>query len=101
MTDTDRTQSGMLEAKEVFGLLQEMARLMNTGLDDETLAICVRLCNSNKGQFCSLAFLMSSFSCKYQWSLCGFFPTTVVTIVPELTNKRMQCFIFLGLSIFV
>ncbi|GFR28010.1 hypothetical protein TNCT_75051 [Trichonephila clavata] len=44
MSETDRTLSGMLEAKEVFGLLQEMARLMNTGLDDETLAICVRLC---------------------------------------------------------
>lgn len=44
MADSDRTVGGMLEAKEVFGLLQEMARLMNTGLDDETLAICVRLC---------------------------------------------------------
>lgn len=43
MADSDRT-GGMLEAKEVFGLLQELARLMNTGLDDETLAICVRLC---------------------------------------------------------
>ncbi|KAG8197819.1 hypothetical protein JTE90_020097 [Oedothorax gibbosus] len=44
MADSDRNIGGMLEAKEVFGLLQEMARLMNTGLDDETLAICVRLC---------------------------------------------------------
>ncbi|XP_035209387.1 mitotic-spindle organizing protein 1-like [Stegodyphus dumicola] len=44
MADTDRSSSGVMEAKEVFGLLQEMAKLMKTGLDDETLAICVRLC---------------------------------------------------------
>uniref|UniRef100_A0A2L2YNL0 Mitotic-spindle organizing protein 1 n=1 Tax=Parasteatoda tepidariorum TaxID=114398 RepID=A0A2L2YNL0_PARTP len=43
MADSDRSRS-VLEAQEIFGQLQEMANLMNTGLDAETLAICVRLC---------------------------------------------------------
>lgn len=46
MADSDRSGSGILEAKETFRLLQEMSRLLNTGLDDETLAICVRLCEN-------------------------------------------------------
>jgi len=44
MADSERSGGGILEAKETFRLLQEMSRLLNTGLDDETLAICVRLC---------------------------------------------------------
>ncbi|CAL1300917.1 unnamed protein product [Larinioides sclopetarius] len=42
MADSDRN-SGRWEGKEMFGLLLEMAGLMNTGLDTQTLALCVRL----------------------------------------------------------
>ena len=34
----------ILEAKNTFTTLQELSRLLNTGLDDESLALCVRLC---------------------------------------------------------
>jgi len=36
--------SRIVEARETFSTLLETARLLNTGLDAETLAICVRLC---------------------------------------------------------
>ncbi|XP_076046991.1 mitotic-spindle organizing protein 1-like isoform X4 [Oratosquilla oratoria] len=35
--------SGMT-AKETFQTLMEMSKLLNTGLDETTLALCVRLC---------------------------------------------------------
>ena len=34
----------LVEARDTFQTLFEMSRLLNTGLDMETLAICVRLC---------------------------------------------------------
>ena len=34
----------IIEARETFTTLLEISRLLNTGLDNETLAICVRLC---------------------------------------------------------
>ncbi|XP_013792925.1 mitotic-spindle organizing protein 1-like [Limulus polyphemus] len=40
------TASTILQAKETFEIIQEISRLLNTGLDTETLAICVRLCES-------------------------------------------------------
>ena len=36
--------SRIIEARETFPTLLEISRLLNTGLDAETLAICVRLC---------------------------------------------------------
>ena len=36
--------SQLLEAKDTFSTLQELSRLLNTGLDSESLALCVRLC---------------------------------------------------------
>ncbi len=35
-----------LAARETFQVLLELSRLLNTGLDAETLAICVRLCEN-------------------------------------------------------
>jgi mitotic-spindle organizing protein 1 len=45
--DKDKVQgsgSRIVDARETFSTLLEMSRLLNTGLDAETLAICVRLC---------------------------------------------------------
>jgi len=44
--DKDKGGSGskIVDARETFGTLLEISRLLNTGLDSETLAICVRLC---------------------------------------------------------
>ncbi len=36
--------SAIVEAKDTFSTLQELSRLLNTGLDSESLALCVRLC---------------------------------------------------------
>ena len=36
--------SRIVEAKETFATLLELSKLLNTGLDAETLALCVRLC---------------------------------------------------------
>jgi len=36
--------SKIVDARETFGTLLEISKLLNTGLDSETLAICVRLC---------------------------------------------------------
>ena len=33
-------------ARETFQVLLELSKLLNTGLDAETLAICVRLCEN-------------------------------------------------------
>jgi len=38
--------SQITEAREVFQTLLEMSRLLCTGLDPETLTICVRLCEA-------------------------------------------------------
>jgi len=38
------TTSRTVEARETFNTLLEISRLLNTGLDNESLAICVRLC---------------------------------------------------------
>ena len=35
--------SRIVDARETFSTLAEMGRLLNTALDTETLAICVRL----------------------------------------------------------
>lgn len=32
------------EAKETFSTLQELSQLLNTGLDSQSLSLCVRLC---------------------------------------------------------
>ena len=42
----DKSGAGksLVEARDTFQTLFEMSRLLNTGLDMETLAICVRLC---------------------------------------------------------
>ncbi len=38
------SSSKIVEVRETFTALMEISRLLNTGLDSETLAICVRLC---------------------------------------------------------
>ena len=38
--------SQILSAKETFSILQELSRLLNTGLDRESLSLCVRLCEN-------------------------------------------------------
>ncbi|XP_018006974.1 mitotic-spindle organizing protein 1-like [Hyalella azteca] len=39
-------QTSVLSARETFETLMEISRLLNTGLDETTLALCVRLCES-------------------------------------------------------
>jgi len=36
--------SAILEARDTFSTLEELSRLLNTGLDKDSLALCVRLC---------------------------------------------------------
>lgn len=36
--------SQLTEARETFATLFELSKLLNTGLDQDSLAICVRLC---------------------------------------------------------
>jgi len=38
--------SQTVAARETFQVLLELSKLLNTGLDAETLAICVRLCEN-------------------------------------------------------
>ena len=47
---SDKSGAGksLVEARDTFQTLFEMSRLLNTGLDMETLAICVRLCEQVK-----------------------------------------------------
>jgi len=33
-------------AKETMDILMEISRVLNTGLDEETLALCLRLCEA-------------------------------------------------------
>ncbi|KAK7078676.1 Mitotic-spindle organizing protein 1 [Halocaridina rubra] len=35
-----------VDAQETFQILMEMSQLLNTGLDETTLALCVRLCEN-------------------------------------------------------
>jgi len=44
MADSDAAKSNT--AKETLDILMEISSLLNTGLDADTLAICVRLCES-------------------------------------------------------
>lgn len=44
MADSDAGKSNT--AKETLDILMEISSLLNTGLDADTLAICVRLCES-------------------------------------------------------
>ena len=44
MGDRAGSNRSLVDAKETFQTLFEISRLLNTGLDMETLAICVRLC---------------------------------------------------------
>ena len=43
-TEKSNTSQSLVDARETFQTLHEISRLLNTGLDMETLAICVRLC---------------------------------------------------------
>ena len=43
---TASTSSRILAAKETFNTLQELSRLLNTGLDPDSLALCVQLCEN-------------------------------------------------------
>ena len=40
------SSSQILQAKEAFALLQDLSALLNTGLDAESLSLCVRLCEA-------------------------------------------------------
>ena len=44
MGDRAGSNRSLVDAKETCQTLFEISRLLNTGLDMETLAICVRLC---------------------------------------------------------
>lgn len=39
-------QMTSVRARETLALLSRISRLLNTGLDTETLAICIRLCEA-------------------------------------------------------
>ena len=45
-SSSNTNSSQILAAKEAFGIIQELSRLLNTGLDAESLSLCVRLCES-------------------------------------------------------
>lgn len=38
--------SQLLAARESFVILEEISKLLNTGLDRDTLSLCVRLCEN-------------------------------------------------------
>ena len=42
----DSASSQVLEAREAFNILLEISKLLNTGLDPETLTICIQLCEN-------------------------------------------------------
>ena len=46
MGDRAGSNRSLVDAKETFQTLFEISCLLNTGLDMETLAICVRLCEN-------------------------------------------------------
>ncbi|UYV81164.1 MZT1 [Cordylochernes scorpioides] len=43
MADPSNSKTSLITARETFETLQEISKLLNTGLDADTLAICVRL----------------------------------------------------------
>lgn len=40
------SEGSVVTAKETFQILMEISKLLNTGLDETTLALCVRLCDN-------------------------------------------------------
>jgi len=46
MASNNSSSSQLLAAKETFSLLQDISQLLNTGLDSDCLAICVKLCEN-------------------------------------------------------
>jgi len=40
------SSSQIVSARETFTVLQDLSRLLNTGLDADALALCVRLCEN-------------------------------------------------------
>lgn len=40
----DSSNSQVLDAREAFNTLLEISKLLNTGLDPETLTVCIKLC---------------------------------------------------------
>lgn len=40
----NENENSIVAAREVFSCLREISQILNTGLDSETLALCVRLC---------------------------------------------------------
>ena len=45
-SSTASSREQTIAARETFQVLLELSKLLNTGLDAETLAICVRLCEN-------------------------------------------------------
>ena len=45
-SSTGGNREQTIAARETFSTLMELSKLLNTGLDAETLAICVRLCEN-------------------------------------------------------
>lgn len=45
-SSTVNSSNQTVAARETFQVLLELSKLLNTGLDAETLAICVRLCEN-------------------------------------------------------
>jgi len=45
-SSTASSSSQIVAARETFTLLQDLSRLLNTGLDADALALCVRLCEN-------------------------------------------------------
>ena len=42
----ENNREQLMGVRETFATLQEISRLLNTGLDSESLALCVRLCEN-------------------------------------------------------
>ncbi|KAB7508203.1 UNVERIFIED_CONTAM: hypothetical protein RMT77_012466 [Armadillidium vulgare] len=41
------SEGSIVSAKETFQIIREISKILNTGLDETSLAICVRLCENN------------------------------------------------------
>ena len=52
--------SAILEAKQTFNTLQELSKLLNTGLDSESLALAVRLCEQVTLLACLKTFMVQA-----------------------------------------
>lgn len=55
------------QARETFQILLEMSKILNTGLDPETLTYCLRLCES------------------------GVHPEALATVIKEIKNEVAKC----------